>query len=339
MKLLLALLLAPGLVPPAARPLAPPAYRIATTWKVGGQGGWDYLSADHVGGRLYASHGTQVEVLDLATGQPVGTIADTPGVHGVLVVPALGKGFITCGRNDAVKIFDPKTLRVLATVPTGTKPDALLYDAASGRLFVFNNGATTATVLDAAAGTVVGTAELGGAPETGVTDGRGTIFVNLEDRNELVAFDAHKLTVKHRWSLAPGDEPTGLALDRTHHRLFSVCANGKMLVLNSETGEKVAELPIGDGADGVVFDPARQVALSANGSGTLTVVKEDGPNTFRVIQTLATARGARTLDLDPANHRVYLPTADFGPPAAAVSGASRPRPSVVPGTFRVLVVE
>lgn len=337
MKTLLPLLLSACLCP--AQTPAPPAYRLATTWPVGGQGGWDYLSADPVGRRLYVAHGTQVEVLDLATGRPVGTIANTPGVHGVLVVPALGKGFITCGRNDAVQVFDPKTLRVTATVPTGTKPDALLYDPASGRLFVFNNGTTTATVLEAATANVVGTAELGGAPEAGVSDGKGTIFVNLEDRNEVVAFDAKTLAVKHRWPLAPGEEPTGLALDQAHHRLFSACGNGKLLVLDAESGKKLAELPIGAGADGVVFDPVRQVALTASGSGSLTVVKETSPGSFRVVQTLATARGARTISLDPRTHRAFLPTAELGPAPAAVAGASRPRPSIVPGTFRILVVE
>jgi YVTN family beta-propeller protein len=335
MKLLTSLLLAS--LGPAT--LAAPPYHLATTWQVGGQGGWDYLSVDHAGRRLYASHGTQVEVLDLATGHPVGTIPNTPGVHGVLVVPQVGKGFITCGRNDAVLIFNPKTLQVTATVPTGTKPDALLYDPATGRLFVFNNGATTATVLDAAKGTVVGTAELGGAPEAGVSDGQGTIYVNLEDRNELVAFNARTLAVQHRWPLAPGEEPTGLALDPVHHRLFSVCSNGRMLVLNSQSGAKVADLPIGEGADGVVFDPARQVALSSNGSGTITVVQQQDPNTYRVAQTLATARGARTIALDPVTHRVYLPTAQYGPATTAAVGSARPRPSIVPGTFRVLVVE
>ncbi len=337
MKLLFPLLLSAGIA--SAQSAAPPAYRLAASWPVGGEGGWDYVSADHAGGRLYASHGTQVEVLDLKTGKLVGTIPETPGVHGILVVPGLKRGFITCGRNDAVKIFDPKTLQVTATVPTGTKPDALLFDKATGRLFVFNNGTTTATVLDAARGTVVGTAELGGAPEAGVSDGQGTIFVNLEDKSEIVAFDARTLAVKHRWPVAPGEEPSGLALDQAHHRLFSVCSNGKMVVINSLTGEKVAELPIGAGVDGVVFDPARQVALSSNGSGTLTVVHEDSPSTFRVVQTLPTERGARTIALDPATHRAYLPTASYGPAPAAAPGAARPRPNIVPGTFRLLVIE
>ncbi|MDO7886686.1 YncE family protein [Hymenobacter cheonanensis] len=337
MKTLLPLLLSASLC--QAQTPAPPAYQVAATWPVSGQGGWDYLSADPVGQRLYVAHGTQVEVLDLATGRLVGTIADTPGVHGVLVVPALGKGFITCGRNDAVRVFDPKTLQVTATVPTGTKPAALLYDPASGRLFVFNNGTTTATVLEAATARVVGTAELGGAPETGVSDGKGTIFVNLADRSEVVAFDAKTLAVKHRWPLAPGENPSGLALDPVHHRLFSVCANGQLLVLSAENGEKLAELPIGGGADGVVFDPGRQVALISNGSGSLTVVREESPGTFRVVQTLATARGARTISLDPRTHRAFLPAAELGPAPAAVAGGSRPRPSIVPGTFRILVVK
>ncbi len=314
-----------------------PDYRVAATWAVGGAGGWDYLYVDHAGGRVYASHDGEVAVLDLATGHKVGVVPNTAGVHGIVV--AQGHGFVSCGRTNAVVVFDPATLQVTATTPTGVRPDALLYDEFSGRVFAFNNGATTATVLDAATGAAVGTAELGGAPEAAVSDGQGTVFVNLEDKSEVVAFDAKTLVVKHRWPLGPGAEPSGLALDRAHRRLFSVCGNEKMVVLDADTGQRVAVLPIGSGVDGVVFDVGRQVAVSSNGSGTITVVKEDGPNAFRVAQTLATARGARTIALDEATHRLYLPTADLGPAPAPTPAVPHPRMSIVPNTFRVLVVE
>ncbi len=339
-RLLLPLLLGASCVAqaqPATTPHAAPDYRVAATWPVGGEGGWDYIYVDHAGGRVYASHASQVDVLELATGRKVGVIANTAGVHGIVV--ARGHGYISCGRTNTVAVFDPQTLQVTATVPTGTRPDALLYDAFSNRVFAFNNGATTATVLDAATGAAVGTAELGGAPEAAVSDGQGTVFVNIEDKNELVAFDAKTLEVRQRWPVAPGEGPSGLALDRAHRRLFSVCGNGKMVVLNADTGERVADVPIGSGVDGVVFDEGRQVAVSSNGSGTITVVKEDGPNDFRVAQTLATARGARTCALDEATHRIYLPTADLGPAPAPTPEVPRPRLSTVPNTFRVLVVE
>ncbi len=316
---------------------AAPDYRVAATWAVGGEGGWDYIFVDHAGGRVFASHGSQVDVLDLADGHKLGSIPNTPGVHGIALAPA--HGFITCGRTNSVLVFDPKTLQVTATVPAGAKPDAVLYDAFSNRVFAFNNDGTTATVLDAATGAAVGTAELGGAPEAAVSDGKGTIFVNLEDKSELLAFDAKTLKETHRWPLGPGEGPSGLAIDRAHRRLFSVCRNQKMVVLDADTGQRVAELAIGSGVDGVVFDDGRQVAISSNGSGTVTVVKEDGPGAFRVAQTLDTARGARTCALDETTHRVYLPTADFGPAPAPTPAEPRPRLSVVPNSFRVLVVE
>ena len=334
---LLSILLLGALAGVPAQPGPAPTYRVATTWPVGGEGGWDYISVDHAGGRVYASHATQVEVLDLASGRKVGTIPNMAGVHGIVV--AQGRGYVSCSKTNTVVEFDPKTLAVTATVPTGTEPDALFYDEFSKRVFVFNNGATTATVLDAATGQPVGTVELGGTPEAGVSDGKGTVFVNLEDKNEIVAFDAKTLKEKHRWPVGPGEEPTGLALDRAHRRLFSVCANEKMVVLDAENGKVLATLPIGSGVDGVVFDEGRQVAVSSNGSGTVTVVHEDGPEKFSVAQTLATARGARTLALDPVTHRFYLPTADLGPAPAPTLAVPHPRLSTVPNTFRVLVLE
>ncbi|MBC6989667.1 YncE family protein [Hymenobacter sp. BT491] len=311
------------------------SYHLLQTTTVGGEGGWDYLAVDPVAQRLYLSHATQVEVLDLHTHQKAGVISNTPGVHGIAPVPKLGRGYITNGRSNTVTVFDLNTLKETASLPTGTKPDAVFYDEYSGRVFVFNNGGASATVIDAATDKVVGTVALGGAPEAGVSDGKGQVFVNLEDTNEIVVFDAKTLAVKHRWSVAPGEEPSGLAFDRAHHRLFSVCGNGKAIVLDSESGKVVAQVPIGKGVDGAVFDEAAQAAITSNGEGTLTVIHEDSPARFRT-ETIASARGARTIALDPTTHHLFLSTAQYGATPAPTTETPRPRPSIVPGTFQVL---
>ena len=315
---------------------APAAYHLLRTVPVGGNGGWDYLSVDAASHRLYASHGTQVEVLALPGLDRVGVVPATPGVHGIVAVPKVGRGYISCERTNSVTIFKLTTLEVLATLPTDAKPDALLYDASSDRVFVFNNEGESATVIDPVTDTVLGRVPLGGAPEAAVADGQGLIFVNLEDRNEVVGFDAKTLTVLHRWSVAPGQEPTGLALDRQHHRLFSVCGNGQAIVLNSQTGKVVAQLPIGRGVDGVVFDEGTHAAISSNGAdGTLTVLREASDGRFRT-ETVVSARGARTLTLDPTTHRLYSATARYGPAPAATAAVPRPRPAILPGTFEIL---
>ncbi len=320
----------------AAAPAPAPTYHLLNTVAVGGEGGWDFLATDDLGGRLYLSHGSQVEVVDLKTRQVVGHIPNTPGVHGILPLPKLGRGYITCGRSNSVMVFDLKTLAPLATIPTGEGPDALLLDDFTGHIFVFNHRGGSATVIDPATNAVLGTVALGGDVEVGVADGKGTVFVNLEDKSEVVVIDAKTRTVRHRWPLAPGTEPTGLALDRKHHRLFSGCANEKLVVLDSETGHVVATAPIGAGVDGVVFDDKAQAATSADGeSGTLTVVHEETPDRYRS-ETIKSARGARTIALDAATHRLYLPTADRGPAPAATEANPHPRPAITAGTFRVL---
>jgi YVTN family beta-propeller protein len=314
-----------------------PTYHLARTAPVSGDGSWDYLSVDHAGGRLYASHGTQIEVLDLTTLQRVGAIPNTPRVHGVLVVPAHKRGFVSCGGNNTVVLFDPATLRVTGTVPTGTKPDAILYDTFSDRVFVFNNAGGSATVLDAASGQVVGTAELNGAPEAGATDGAGTIFVNLEDKNEVVAFDAKTLQVKNRWPLGSGEDPTGLGYDRQAHRLFSAC-NKQVVVLDSRSGKVLGTVPSGAGSDGLALDESRHLAFVSNGGdGTMTVIRTDAP-TFTAAAPVSTAPGARTIALDAISHHLYLPTAELGPTPAPTAEVPHPRPSIVPGTFRILEV-
>jgi DNA-binding beta-propeller fold protein YncE len=319
-----------GMVPPVP-------YHLLNTITIGGEGGWDYLQVDPAGERLYVSHGTRVEVVDLKTRKVIGTIMDTPGVHGIEVVPGTNRGYITCGRNNTCVVFDTKTLKPIgAPIPTGPKPDALLYDAFSNRVFLFGNDGGKSTVLDAKTGAVVGTAELGGDAEAGVSDGHGTIFVNIENKSEIVAFDAKTLAVRHRFALAPGEEPTGLAYDAKNNRLFSACANEKLVVIDSKTGKQLAVLPTAKGTDGAGFDPATRNVITSNGSGSFTVIHEDAPGKFSVVASVHTARGARTMSIDPKTGHLYTVTADFGDSPAPTAENPRPRASVVPGTFRVL---
>ncbi|GAB2846872.1 hypothetical protein GCM10027044_02280 [Hymenobacter ruber] len=320
-----------------AAPAQTVPYHLLNTIAIGGEGGWDYLKADPAGERLYVSHGTRVEVVDLKTRKVIGTIMDTPGVHGIEMVPGTNRGYITCGRNNTCVVFDVKTLKPIgAPIPTGPKPDALLYDAFSQRVFIFSNDGGKSTVLDAKTGAVVGTAELGGDVEEGVSDGHGTIFVNLENKSEIVAFDARTLAVRHRFPLAPGEEPTGLTYDPKTNRLFSACANEKLVVTDSKTGKQIAVLPTGKGTDGAAFDPATRNIITSNGSGTFTVIHEDAPNKFSVVANVPTARGARTMSLDPKTGHLFTVTADYGPTPVPTTDNPRPRPSIVPGTFRVL---
>ena len=310
-------------------------YHLIKKTVIGGEGGWDYLLADADGGRLYVSHGTQVEVLDLKSHEKIGVITPTPGIHGIAVVPGTNVGYTTNGRPNTATMFDVKTFKAMKEIPTGKKPDAIMYDAFSKRVFIFNNEGNTATVLEASTGNVVGTVELGGAPEAAVTDDHGLIFVNLEDKNEVAVFDAKSLAVKHHWKLGKGEEPTGLAFDKPHHRLFSTC-NKLMVVLDSQTGKVLAEVPTGSGTDGAVFDTSTGSAISSNGEGSLTVVREVKPNQFEAVQTVPTQRGARTITIDPKSHHIFVITAEYGPAPAATTENPRPRPAVVPGTFMVM---
>ena len=334
-KLLLSLALTTACASLAAAQ-APAPYHLLHTIPIGGEGGWDFLSVDPAGQRLYVSHSTQVEVIDLTTRKVIGTIPNTPGVHGIEVVPAANRGYITCGRTNQCVVFDLKTLKPLATVPTGPKPDAALYDPYSGRVLLCSNDGGNSTVLDANTGAVVGTAALGGDVEVPATDGRGSLFANIENTSEVVAFDAKTLAVRGRYPLAPGEEPTGLGFDPQAHRLFSGCANQKLVVTDSQTGRQVAVLPIGQGVDGVAYDPSTRNIISANGEGTFTVVHEDAPDKYTVVATIPTAKGARTIALDAKTHHLFTCTADYGPAPAPTADNPRPRPSVLPGTFRVL---
>ena len=303
---------------------------------IGGEGGWDYLSVSSEDRHLYLSHSNQVEVLNVDTHEKIGVISDTKGVHGIVALPKVGKGFITSGATNSVIVFDTKSLAKVAEIPAGENPDALLYDNYSKRIFIFNHKGGSVTAIDIATLKPLGTITLGGsAAEAGVTDTKGTIYVNLEDLSEIVTFDAKTLEVKDRWKVAPGEEPTGLAIDIKNNLLFSVCKNKKMVVLNSKNGEFIADIPIGSRCDGVVFDAPSKTAYSSNGEGTITVVHEDSPTQFSVSETIKTDLGARTIAIDPKTRHIFTMTAQYGETPPKTEENPRPRPKILPDSFAV----
>jgi DNA-binding beta-propeller fold protein YncE len=317
---------------------AGPGYHVATTYKVGGDGGWDYLNADSDAHRLYISRGTHVIVLDADSGKSVGDIPDTPGVHGIALAPELGKGFTSNGREGTVSIFDIKTLAPSNKVKVGDNPDAILYDPATKRVFTFNGRSQDSTAIDAASGKVLGTIKLDGKPEFAASDAKGEIFVNIEDKSELVAIDPNKLEVKAKWPLAPCTEPSGLSIDRKNRRLFVGCDNKMMAVVDADSGKVLATPAIGDGVDATAFDPGTGLAFASCGEGELTVVKEESPDKFSVAENVKTEQGARTLALDTKTHNVFVVTAKFGPPPAATADNPHPRRTILPDSFVVLVL-
>jgi DNA-binding beta-propeller fold protein YncE len=308
-------------------------YHVAKTIAVGGDEGWDYVAVDSDGRRIYVSHWSRVVVLDADSGTVTGEIPDTQGVHGIAVASDLGRGFTSNGRANTVTIFDLKTLKTLGTVKAGTNPDAIVYDTGTKRVFTMNGRSQDATAIDAASATVVGTLALGGKPEFAVADGKGSIFVNIEDKSELVEFDPQKLVVLHRWPLAPCLEPSGLAMDRTNRRLFAGCDNKMMAVINADTGKVIATPAIGEGVDANGFDPGTNFAFASNGEGTLTVVHEDSADKFTIVDNVSTKRSARTMGLDLKTHNIYLPAADFDAPALGER-----RGKMKPGSFVILTV-
>jgi DNA-binding beta-propeller fold protein YncE len=335
MKIHLALLL--GTLAAAQKP-APAGYHLQKTLELGGEGGWDYLVVEPESARLFVSRSTHVMVVDLSTGKLAGDIPDTAGVHGIALAPELGRGFTSNGKANSATIFDLKTLAALGTVKTGENPDAILYDPATKRVFTFNGRSNDATAFDAAKGDVLGTIALGGKPEFAVSDGAGKVFVNIEDKSEVVELDSKELKVLARWPIAPGEEPSGLAIDVEKKRLFSVCGNGKMAVLDATSGKVLATPAIGKGVDAAAFDPASGCAFASNGDGTLTVVHEDDAQTFTVLENAATGRGARTMALDAKTHLVYLPSAKFEDAPEPKAGERRARPKMVAGSFQILVL-
>jgi DNA-binding beta-propeller fold protein YncE len=311
--------------------ITPAEYKVIKTIPVEGSGGWDYLTVDKPTQRLFVSHSTVVDVVDLKTEKLIGQIPNTTGVHGIACVPALNKGFITAGRLDSVIIFDLKTLKVLDKVITGKNPDAILYDAYSNRIFTFNGRGKSVTAIDAKTNSVVGTLPVSGKPEAAVTNGKGKIFCNIEDKSTVVKFDALTLKIDAEWPLEPGKEPSGLAIDLKNNRLFSACSDSKhIVVMDAANGKVVATLPMGEGCDGIIFIPEDRSAISSNGEGTLTVVHQDGPDSYKVVQTLATRKSARTITYDETTKKIYLPSAEV-----TMDGGKR---SVAPGSFRIVVV-
>jgi DNA-binding beta-propeller fold protein YncE len=319
--------------------VSPSKYTITNKIHLEGDGGWDYLSVDDSASRLYISHGTIVQVVDLTTNKLVGTIPDTKGVHGIAIARDLGKGFISNGRDSSVTIFTLKTLEVTGKVKvTGANPDAILYDPFSKKVFVYNGRSANATVLDAKSGKVDGTIVLPGKPEFSATDKNGKVFVNIEDKSLICVIDPMSLKIIQTWQIAPGEEPSGLAFDAINHRLFSVCGNKLMMVIDSDNGKVIAKIDIGEGVDGVAFDPDLKRAYSSNGQGTLTVIQEKNNNTFEIMENFTTMRGARTIAVNPKTHKIYLPVAEYQPAPAATTENQRPRPSVKPNSFMILEI-
>jgi hypothetical protein len=317
-------------------------YHVTKRINTGGEGGWDYLAVEPTGHRLYVSRGTHVQVIDVDRDSLVGDIQDTPGVHGIAFAPALGRGYTSNGRDSSVTIFDLKTLAPIGVVHgTGRNPDAILFDQGSNRVFTFNGGSASATAIDAATGKVVGTVALPGKPETAQSDA-GTVYVNIEDKNELVAFDPKTLTVKSHLALDGCDEPTGMAMDKVKGRLYIGCGGNKTMAVvdyrNNEGGKLVTTVPVGEGVDANGFDPATGLSFASGGDGTLAVVREDTPGHF-VASMVPTVRGARTMALDERTHRIYLSSAQYGPTPAPTAERPRPRPPMVAGSFTILVLD
>ncbi len=314
----------------------PSGYRILKTVTLGGEGGWDYINRDPATGNLFITRGTHVMVVDSTDGRMMADIVGLQGVHGTMFVD--GRAYVTEGGANRLALIDTKSFAKIGEIPVGVRPDGILYDPYSKRIFTFNAGSGDTTAVDVATGKVAGTVALGGKPESAATDGAGTIFVNIEDKSELVAFDARTLAVKARYPLAPCESPSGMAADTAHGRIFSGCDNNMIAVTDMKTGKSVAHIPIGGGVDANRFDPATDLVFSSNGeSGTLTVAHEDNPGQFTVLENIPTANGARTMELDPKTHRIFLVTADRRP---GVPTAAQPHPRAVPvpGTFRLIIL-
>jgi YVTN family beta-propeller protein len=311
-------------------------YKITNKISLPGEGFWDYIAVDEVNGKIYVAHSSMVQVVDIKTGKLAGEIPDTKGVHGIALAPELNKGFTSNGRDSSVTVFNLATLETEEKIKvTGQNPDAILYDSFSKRVFTGNGRSASFSVIDAVSNKEIGIIPLDGKPEAIVTEGKGKIFVNIEDKSLINVIDAGTLKVISRWPISPGEEPSGLALDNETHRLFSVCGNKLMVVVDAGTGRVITTLPIGDGCDGAAFDPFYKRVYSSNGEGTMTVVQEVNANVFKVLETVPTQRSARTIALDKSTHHVYLPCAEF---ESAPSENNR-RPAVKPNSFTVLDIQ
>ncbi len=294
-------------------------YKFLNEIPIGGEGGWDILTIDSAASRLYLSHATKVVVVDLITNTVAGEIADTPGVHGFVAVPEVQRGFSSNGKEAKSSVVDLITLKTISKIDTGQSPDAIVYEPRHREVYVFNHTGNFATVIDAKSAKA------------------GRIYCNIEDRSEVAVIDSTKHEVVARWPIAPGEEPSGIALDAAHHRLFGTCHNKMMVMVDTQTGKVVANVPIGGGVDGCAFDDASHLAFASCADGTTTIAKEETPQKLTVVQTLKTERGARTMALDPKTHRIYLPTTRFQPAPSPSPGASPGRPTILPNTLKLLV--
>jgi YVTN family beta-propeller protein len=313
-------------------------YKVTGRIPIAGDWGWDYATVDASNRQLYVSHGIQVEVLDVDSEKPLAKIEGMKHIHGIAIANDLNRGFISDGGEDDVVVFDLKSHAVLQKVKAGTNPDGILYDSASKRVFAFNGRSSDVTAIDAATGKVLGTIAVGGKPEFPVSDGGGNVYANIEDKSEIVKIDPQALKVTARWPLAPCEEPSGLAFDGKSRRLFAVCDNQKMAVVDADSGKVVTTVVIGDGPDAAAYDPESKLVFSSNGAGTLTVVKQESADKYTVLDNVKTEKSARTMALDSKTHKIYLPAAQFGPPPTATADNPHPRPKAVPGTFHLVVV-
>ena len=311
------------------------SFKVAKSYSIKSSGGWDYIAVNKQ--KLYVSHGSQVNILDENSGDSIGFIPGTTGVHGIAFYNDLNKGYTSNGRLDNVFVFDLNTNKILKEIATGQNPDAISYDDFSKKIITCNGRSKSLSVIDPINDVVVATIDLGGKPEEAVSNGKGQLFVNLEDKNEIAVVDMKAFTVLKKWPIAPGEGATGLALDRKTNRLFAGCDNKMLVVVDAETGKVTDSVPIGEGCDGVVFDPVKNLVFTSNGEGNMTVIKEDGNNKFSVVQTVSTKPTARTIALDVTNQTLFLPSADIEP---AVPGATAgTRRKIIPGSFKVLVVK
>jgi DNA-binding beta-propeller fold protein YncE len=317
--------------------LAQKPYSVLTQWKIGGEGGWDYLTSDPQAHRIYVTHGPRVEVLDSDSGKLVGSITGLKGTHGVALDDAGKYGYISDGGANAVVVFDRSSLATVTSIPAGTNPDGIVFEPKTKTVWAFNGRSSNATVIDAAQGKVVATIPLPGKPEFPVADGSGAVFDNIESKNEIVRFDAAARTLTATWPVAGCDSPSGLAIDAAGHRLFAVCDGGKMAVVDAKSGKTLANPAIGEGPDAARYDTKRKLAFSSNGGGTLTII-DAGKAGYPVLQNLNTQKGARTMTLDEVTGRIYLATAMFGDRPAPTAANPHPRPAIVPGSFTILVV-
>jgi len=294
----------------SASAFADGGYHIIKKIPIPGQGGWDYLIVDEAARRLYVSHGTQVEVLDVDSGTVVGKIPNTPGVHGIALAPELGRGFVSDGQTSTVTIFDLKSLQTIGQAPTGKKPDGIIYDSATSQVFAFNGGSNSATVISAADGKVAGTVDLGGGPEFAAADGKGYVFDNLEDESQIVQINSRKLAVEQRWPVAPCQSPSSMAMDIPNRRIFIGCRSKVMAVVDADSGKVITTAPIGDHVDATAFDADSRLIFNSNGEGTITVIHQDTPDKYSVVETVKTVARAKTMALDRKTHQLFLSTAE-----------------------------